>query len=79
MSESEKFIASGDDIATALNAINECIQALTARIVEIEKYLSELPTPDKIYYKPKGYDDYLTMKENFDELYKKVGELTDGV
>ena len=65
----------GEQIGTALAAVNECLMALGKRLEDVEKYVSELPTPAKTYYKPEGYDDYLNLKENFDELYKRVREL----
>ena len=65
----------GEQIGAALAAVNECLIALGKRLEDVEKYVSELPTPAKTYYKPEGYDDYLNLKENFDELYKRVREL----
>ena len=34
-----------------------------------------MPTVDKTYYKPKGYDDYLNVKQNYDIIYKRLTEL----
>lgn len=65
-------------IADAINAINECLGKIINRIEEVEKYVSEIPTPNKTYYKPEGYDDYMNLKENFDEVYRRVGELENG-
>ena len=65
----------GEQIGAALSAVNQCLIALGKRLEDVEKYVSELPTPDKTYYKPEGYEDYLNLKENFDELYKRVREL----
>ena len=65
----------GEQIGAALAAVNECLMALGKRLEDVEKYVSELPTPAKTYYKPEGYEDYLNLKENFDELYKRVREL----
>ena len=65
-------------VADALKATNECLVAIIKRIEELEKYVSEIPTPAKTYYKPEGYDDYMNLKENFDEIYKRVGELENG-
>ena len=73
---SEELIEiSGQQIGQALVTINNCLISLGKRLEDVEKYVSELPTPDKTYYKPEGYDDYLNLKENFDELYRRVGEL----
>lgn len=79
MNEEELVQVNGDDIANALLTINECLVAVSKRLEEVEKYVSELPTPDKTYYKPRGYTDYLNIKENFDELYRRVTELENGV
>ena len=78
---SEELIegASPEQIGKVLTNINECLLALGKRLQEVEKYVSELPTPAKTYYKPEGYEDYLNLKENFDELYRRIRELEDGV
>ena len=65
----------GQQIGEAIVAIQKCLTAVAKRLETVEKYVSELPTPAKTYYKPEGYDDYMNLKENFDELYKRVGEL----
>ncbi len=65
----------GQQIGEAIVAIQKCLTAVAKRLEAVEKYVSELPTPAKTYYKPEGYDDYMNLKENFDELYKRVGEL----
>ena len=54
------------EISTALNAINDCLIAVGKRLESLEKYVSELPTPDKTYYKPDGEKDYLNIKGNYD-------------
>ena len=75
---SEEIIeVSGNQIGEALIAVNEVLKSLAERVHKIEEYVNELPTPDKTYYKPKGYDEYLNLKQNFDELYKRVRELED--
>ena len=78
---SEELIegASPEQIGQVLTNINECLLALGKRLQEVEKYVSELPTPAKTYYKPEGYEDYLNLKENFDELYRRIRELENGV
>ena len=45
------------EISTALNAINDCLIAVGKRLESLEKYVAELPTPDKTYYKPDGEKD----------------------
>ena len=41
-------------LAEALNTINDCLVKVGERLNAIEKYVSELPTPDKTYSKPTG-------------------------
>ena len=76
MSE-ETVEINGEQIGQAFVAVNEVLKSLVERVHKLEEYVNELPTPDKTYYKPKGYDDYLNLKQNFDELYKRVRELED--
>lgn len=68
-----------ESLNDALDAINQCLIKLNERIENIENYLNELPTPDKVYYKPNGYDDYLNIKGNYDEIYRRIEELENGV
>ena len=67
------------EISTALNAINDCLIALGKRLESLEKYVSELPTPDKTYYKPDGEKDYLNIKGNYDLIYKRLKKLEHGM
>ena len=71
--------ASAEQIGQILTNVNECLLALGKRLQEVEKYVSELPTPAKTYYRPEGYEDYLNLKENFDEIYRRIRELENGV
>ena len=70
---------SWEQIGETIKTLNECILALGKRLQAVEKYVSELPTPAKTYYRPEGYEDYLNLKENFDEIYRRIRELEDGV
>ena len=81
MSEnSEEMVAvTPEQIAEALGAVNQVLMALEKRIRDVEKYVSELPTPAKTFYKPDGYDDYMNLKENFDELYRRVERIENGL
>ncbi|AET72596.1 hypothetical protein P29A0810_078 [Synechococcus phage S-CAM8] len=63
----------------ALVALNGCIKVLGERLEALEKYVVELPTPDKVLYKPKDVEEYLDMKGNYDEIYRRIGELKDGM
>ncbi len=64
-----------EDNREAHEVINECVKGLGERLAEVTKYVNELPTPDKVLYKPKGKEDYLNMKENYDEIYRRLEEL----
>ena len=68
-----------EQIAESLKTVNECLQVLGKRLQEVEKYVSELPTPDKTYYKPEAYEEYMNLKENFDEVYRRLGEIENGM
>ena len=68
----------GEQIGEAIKNINECLKLLGNRLKEVESYVSELPTPAKTYYKPKGYDDYMNLSGNFTEIYRRLDKL-DGM
>lgn len=68
-----------EEVSVALNAINDCLKALHERLEAVEKYVQELPTPDKTYYKPEGQDEYLNIKGNYDQIYKRLKKLEDGM
>lgn len=76
---SEEKIDPWQDNQEAHEVINMCLGQIGERLAEIERYLNELPTPDKIMYKPKGAEDYLNMKENYDEIYKRLEALESGL
>ena len=63
----------------ALLTLNECVKKLSERISEIEKYVQELPTPEKIYYKPPGTNEYLNIKGNYDQIYRRIEALENGM
>lgn len=67
------------DNEEAHEAINMCLMQIAEKIKAIEEYLTELPTPDKILYKPNGAEDYLNMKENYDEIYRRLEALEGGL
>ncbi len=58
-------------------AINHVLENFGERIEAIEKALGEIPTPDKVFYKPKGHEKYLNIKENYDEIYRRL-EVLEG-
>ena len=67
------------EISTALNAINDCLVALGKRLETLETYVSEMPTPDKTYYKQEGEEAYLNIKGNYDLIYKRLKKLEHGM
>ena len=70
---------SEEDIANALNTVNQCLQVIGQRLDAIEQYVQELPIHDKILYKPKNPPDYLNIKENYDEIYTRLEKLENGM
>ena len=80
MNESDEMVSvAPEQIAEALAAVNQVLITLEKRLRDVEKYVSELPTPAKTFYKPDGYDDYMNLKENFDELYRRVERIENGL
>ena len=75
---SREAFSQEENIAAAFNAINECLQALSKRIGELETRVEEIPTPDKTYYKPKGREEYLSYSQNLDLIYEKISKM-DGI
>tara|TARA_B100000029_G_scaffold333550_1_gene325738 strand:+ start:641 stop:958 length:318 start_codon:yes stop_codon:yes gene_type:complete len=57
--------------------INYVLENFGKRIEAIEKALEGLPTPDKVFYKPKDHEKYLNIKENYDEIYRRL-EVLEG-
>ena len=77
---SEKLVkVSAEEIAESLVAVNKCLIAIGERLEAVEKYVQTLSPADKIFYKPKGTDEYLNIKDNFDNIYERLGALEDGV
>ena len=70
---------SEEDIANALNTVNQCLQVIGQRLDAIEQYVQELPIHDKILNKPKNHPDYLNIKENYDEIYSRLEKLENGM
>ena len=70
---------SEEDIANALNTVNQCLQVIGQRLDAIEQYVQDLPIHDKILYKPKNHPDYLNIKENYDEIYSRLEKLENGM
>mgnify|MGYP003328839761 CR=1 FL=1 len=70
MLNSREAFSEEENIASAFNAINECLQALSKRIEELETRVEEIPTPDKTYYKPKGREEFRTLG-NFERFISR--------
>ena len=68
----------GEQLGESLKTINECLKLLGNRLKEVETYISEIPTPSKTYYKPKGYEDYMNLADNFTEIYRRLDKI-DGM
>ena len=68
-----------EQIGESLKNINECLRVLAERLKKVDAYVSELPTPAKTYYKPKGYEDYMNLGENFTEIYKRLDKIENGM
>ena len=64
-----------EKIQNALKGLSDCMSKITERLIELERFVSEIPTPDKTLYKPNGYTDYLNIKGNYDELYRRIENL----
>lgn len=67
------------DNKEAHEAINMCLSAIVKRLEGIEKFVNEMPTPDKTYYKPSDHKDYLNTKENYDNIYERLKVLEEKV
>jgi len=68
-----------EQIGESLKNINECLKLLGNRLKEVETYISEIPTPAKTFYKPKGYEDYMNLAENFTEIYRRLDKIENGM
>lgn len=63
------------EVAEALNAINDCLIALGKRMKELEEYVTTMNISEKILYKPSGQEKYLNIKENYDLIYERLDKL----
>ena len=51
------------------------LEQIVNRLTELEKKVSEQPTSDKTFYKPYGYDDYLSLYDTLDAIFKRLDDL----
>ena len=79
VNEPETVEISAQQIGETLTNINKCLRLLGDRLKKVEAYVSELPTPAKTYYKPKGYEDYMNLGENFTEIYRRLDKIENGM
>ena len=63
------------EVAEALNAINDCLIALGKRLQEVEEYVATMNIAEKVLYKPNGHEKYLNIKENYDLIYERLDKL----
>lgn len=64
-----------------MEMISKGMENLANRIQTVEQALGRMPTPgaDMMKYKPEGYEDYLNMRELFDDLYVRLNMLEDRI
>jgi|TARA_Y100000817_G_scaffold103376_1_gene81007 tetrahydromethanopterin S-methyltransferase subunit G len=55
--------------------VNKALEQIVNRLTELEKKVSEQPTSDKTFYKPYGYDDYLSLYDSLDAIFKRLDDL----
>lgn len=64
-----------------MEMISKAIENLASRISVIEGAMGKMPQPgaDMIKYKPEGYEDYLNIRELFDDLYVRINMIEDRI
>lgn len=66
----------------AHRASSEAIKLLVDRVIDLQERLHKLETilsEGGITYRPEGYENHLNMKENYDEIYNRLGKLENGM
>lgn len=70
------------DVEQAFTTVNECLVVVSQKLSELQtahneivEACSKLQTVDKVLYQPVGDYDYLTMKQNLDLIYERLGKL----
>jgi hypothetical protein len=63
-----------EQISKNFEMIAKAIENLAGRISALEEAMGQYPPPgaSMIQYKPPGKDDYLDMKELFDDIYSRL-------
>ena len=74
----EEFL---DQYQQHMEMISKGLENLANRIGVLEKTIQQFPEPNAnmIKYKPDGYEDYLNLKELFDDLYMRLNMLEDRI
>ena len=60
------------DLEEYKTTTNQCIQILAEKVVDIENYIQNPPTLDKISYNPKNSDQNLNFAEIINDLYENI-------
>ncbi|UNH61333.1 hypothetical protein SSZBM1_216 [Synechococcus phage S-SZBM1] len=70
-----------DQYQEHMEMIGQGLTNLANRIGNIEVAMSKMPEPgaDMIKYKPEGYEDYLNVRQLFDDLYVRLNMLEDRI
>jgi len=67
------------ELTTAYEMLVGIVVKLGERVEHIEKYVQNIPTPDKVMYRPRETEEYLNIKENYDLIYKRLEVLENGM
>ncbi len=64
-----------------MEMIAKGMENLSGRLSTVEKAIGRMPQPgaDMIKYKPEGYQDYLNIKQLFDDLYVRLNMLEERI
>lgn len=57
------------------DVINQILVAHNDALAVVQNRLKQIPDIADVKYKPPGSDEYLSIKEVFDDIYKKLEEL----
>jgi hypothetical protein len=70
-----------DQYQEHMEMVSQALTNLATRINNVEQALSRMPEPgaNMIKYKPEGYEDYLNIRELFDDLYVRLNMLEDRI
>jgi hypothetical protein len=70
-----------DAYKSHMETISKAIENLSKRQEVIETAIGGMPQPgaDMLKYKPEGYEDYLNLRELFDDLYVRLNMLEERI